>query len=464
MKKGEELEIEILDVKFPNKPYGILENKTVYPKSYNIPGQIIKGKIKKMRKDKIDLGNIEVIKKAHNEIEAKCKDFHICGGCTYQHLPYEAQLDLKEKQVKKLLNEKIEKSENFLGIVPSEKQFEYRNKMELTFGNSEKDGPLTLGLHKRGSFYDIITIDSCILMDEDFRKITNFTIDLFSKEDLSFYHKMSHEGFLRNLIIRKGEFTGELLINLVTSSQLDYDISRWKEGLLNLKLDKNIIGLIWTINDNISDAVNSEKELILYGNKDFHEKLLGYSFQISPYSFFQTNSSGAELLYLKVLEFISETENKIIFDLFSGTGTIGQIVSKKAKYVYGIELVEEAVEKANENAKLNGLNNCEFLAGDVFKKIDELKERNIEPDIIILDPPRAGVGEKALNKILDYDANEMIYVSCNPKTLALDLEIIIKRGYLVEKVICVDMFPNTPHVETCVLLSHKNSQTSPPSL
>lgn len=456
MRKGEELEIEILDVKFPNKPYGVFENKTVYPKSYNIPGQIIKGKIKKMRKDKIELGNIEVLKKASNQIEPECKYFHMCGGCTYQHLPYEAQLDLKEQQVIKLLNERIDKKEKFLGIVPSQKQFEYRNKMELTFGNSEKDGPLTLGLHKRASFYDIITIDTCILMDEDFRKIANFTIDLFIKEDLSFYHKMSHEGFLRNLVIRKGEFTGELLINLVTSSQLDYDITKWKEGILNLKLDKNIIGLIWTINDNVSDAVNSDREIILHGNKDFHEKLLGYSFQISPYSFFQTNSSGAELLYTKVLEFISDTENKIIFDLFSGTGTIGQIVSKKASYVYGIELIEEAVEKANENAKLNKLNNCEFLAGDVFKKIDELKERDINPDIIILDPPRAGVGEKTLNKILAYDVNEIVYVSCNPKTLALDLEMIIKSGFSVEKVVCVDMFPNTPHVEVVCKLAREN--------
>ena len=170
-------------------------------------------------------------------------------------------------------------------------------------------------------------------------------------------------------------------------------------------------------------------------------------FEISTYSFFQTNSEGAEILYSTVLEYISDTENKVIFDLFSGTGTIGQILSKKAEYVYGIELIEEAVIKANENAKLNNIKNCEFIAGDVFKKIDELKKRDIKPDIIILDPPRPGVGAKALEKILDYDVNEVIYISCNPKTFIQDLEMFLANGFRYEKGVCVDMFPNTPHVE-----------------
>ena len=224
-----------------------------------------------------------------------------------------------------------------------------------------------------------------------------------------------------------------------------------------MELSKKIIGLLWTINDNISDAVNSESEKILYGEKDFHEKLLGHDFKISPYSFFQTNSSGAELLYSKVLEFLPDTEDKIIFDLFSGTGTIGQIVSKNARYVYGIELVEEAVEKANENAELNNIKNCKFIAGDVFKKAEELREADIRPDIVIFDPPRAGVGQKALEKILEFDMNEIIYVSCNPKTFIQDMEILMNSGFKMVKSVCVDMFPNTPHVEMCVLLSHKNS-------
>lgn len=452
MRKGEQLTIEIVDVKFPNKPYGLFENKKVYPKSNCIPGQVITGRIRKLKKDRIELGNVEVIQKAENQIEPECIHFELCGGCTYQHLSYKDQLELKERQIKKLFNEKHIDSENFMGIIPSKNQFAYRNKMELTFGNAEKDGPLTLGLHKRGSFYDIINIDGCKLMDEDFVKITNFTIDFFKKENLNFYHKMKHEGFLRNLVIRKGEFTGELLINLITTSQSDYDMSKWKEEILNLELSKKIIGLIWTINNNISDAVNSESEKIIHGKKDFHEKLLGYDFRISPYSFFQTNSSGAELLYSKILNFLPNTKDKIIFDLFSGTGTIGQIVSKNAGYVYGIELVEEAVEKANENAKLNKAENCKFIAGDVFRKVEELSKEGINPDIVILDPPRAGVGQKALEKILEFNMNEIIYVSCNPKTFVQDVEILMNSGFRMSKSICVDMFPNTPHVEIVSLL------------
>ena len=464
MKKGEHLTIEVVDVKFPNKPYGFFEQRKVYPKLNCIPGQTVTGRIKKMKKDKIELGNVEVIKKAENQIEPACIHFDLCGGCTYQHLSYNDQLELKTGQIRELFGGKQIDFENFLGIVPAKQQFGYRNKMELTFGNAEKDGPLTLGLHKRGSFYDIITIRDCKLMDEDFNKITNFTIDFFKKENLSFYHKMKHTGFLRNLVIRKGEFTGELLINLITTSQSDYDMNEWKNGILSLELSKKIIGLLWTINDNISDMVNSEREEILYGEKDFHEKLLGYDFKISPYSFFQTNSSGAELLYSKVLEFLPDTKNKVIFDLFSGTGTIGQIIAKNAGYVYGIELIEEAVEKANENAGLNNIKNCKFIAGDVFKKVEELREEGVKPDIIILDPPRPGVGQKALEKILEFNMNEIIYVSCNPKTFIQDMAILMNAGFKISKSTAVDMFPNTPHVETCVLLSHKKSQASSPSL
>lgn len=456
MKKGEQLTVEIIDVKFPNKPYGFWENKKVYPKSNCIPGQVVTGKIKKLKKDRIELGNIEVIKKAENQTEPECIHFEICGGCTYQHLSYSDQLILKETQVKKLFAEKKIDTADFLGIIPGKKQFGYRNKMELTFGNAEKDGPLTLGLHKRGSFYDIITINDCKLMDEDFVKIANFSIDFFKKENLDFYHKMKHEGFLRNLVIRKGEFTGELLINLITTSQKDYDMTKWKNELLNLELSQKIIGLIWTVNDNISDTVNSESEKVLYGEKDFHEILMGYNFKISPYSFFQTNSSGAELLYSKVLEFLPDTKDKIIFDLFSGTGTIGQIVAENAGYVYGIELVEEAVEKANENAGLNNIKNCKFIAGDVFKKVGELREEEIYPDIIILDPPRAGVGVKALEKILEFDMKDIIYVSCNPKTFVQDVEILMNAGFEMSKSVCVDMFPNTPHVECVVLMTRKD--------
>jgi 23S rRNA (uracil1939-C5)-methyltransferase len=457
LRKGEKLEIIIEGIDYPNKPYGFYNEKKVFPQGNAIIGQKVAGFVTKMRKDKIEIKRLEIIERANNEIDPKCEYFNLCGGCTYQNLSYSDQLELKVSQVQKLLENNIESKYVLEKTVESPTEFEYRNKMEFTFGNSEKDGPLTLGLHKKGSFFDIINVNECLLMDEDFRKILDFSVKYFEVKGLPFYHKVSHEGYLRYLVIRKGDKTKELLVNLITSSQLTFDTSEWLESILGLNLSSKIVGVLHTLNDNISDTVNSEEETILYGSRDINEKIFDLNFRISPYSFFQTNSLGVEKLYEKVLDYVSQSnpENKVVFDLFSGTGTIGQVVSKmtNASKVYGIEIVEEAVNKANENARLNGLDNCEFIAGDVFAKLDEFDKQGIEPDIIILDPPRAGVREKAITKILKYNVKNIVYVSCNPKSLVQDLRLLEMNGYVAEKVCCVDMFPQTPHVETVVLMS-----------
>ena len=459
MRKGEKLEIIIEGIDYPNKPYGFYGGKKVFPQGNAIIGQKVAGFVTKMRKDKIEIKRLEIIEKANNEIDPKCEYFNLCGGCTYQNLSYSDQLELKVSQVQKLLENNIKSKYVLEKTVESPTEFEYRNKMEFTFGNSEKDGPLTLGLHKKGSFFDIINVNECLLMDEDFRKILDFSVKYFEEKGLPFYHKVSHEGYLRYLVIRKGDKTKELLVNLITSSQLTFDTSEWLESILGLKLSSKIAGVLHTLNDNISDTVNSEEETILYGSRDINEKIFDLNFRISPYSFFQTNSLGVEKLYEKVLEYVNQSnpENKVVFDLFSGTGTIGQVVSKmtNASKVYGIEIVEEAVNKANENTRLNGLNNCEFIAGDVFAKLDEFDKQGIEPDIIILDPPRAGVREKAITKILKYNVKNIVYVSCNPKSLVQDLRLLEMNGYVAEKVCCVDMFPQTPHVECVALITRK---------
>ena len=459
MRKGEKLEIIIEGIDYPNKPYGFYGGKKVFPQGNAIIGQKVAGFVTKMRKDKIEIKRLEIIEKANNEIDPKCEYFNLCGGCTYQNLSYSDQLELKVSQVQKLLENNIKSEYVLEKTVESPTEFEYRNKMEFTFGNSEKDGPLTLGLHKKGSFFDIINVNECLLMDEDFRKILDFSVKYFEEKGLPFYHKVSHEGYLRYLVIRKGDKTKELLVNLITSSQLTFDTSEWLESILGLKLSSKIAGVLHTLNDNISDTVNSEEETILYGSRDINEKIFDLNFRISPYSFFQTNSLGVEKLYEKVLEYVNQSnpENKVVFDLFSGTGTIGQVVSKmtNASKVYGIEIVEEAVNKANENTRLNGLNNCEFIAGDVFAKLDEFDKQGIEPDIIILDPPRAGVREKAITKILKYNVKNIVYVSCNPKSLVQDLRLLEMNGYVAEKVCCVDMFPQTPHVECVALITRK---------
>jgi 23S rRNA (uracil-5-)-methyltransferase RumA len=221
---------------------------------------------------------------------------------------------------------------------------------------------------------------------------------------------------------------------------------------MELNLNAKIVGIIHSINDSLSDVVAADEIDILCGRDFVEESILGLKFKISPFSFFQTNTLGAEKLYSLVMEFMGSSDSKVIFDLYCGTGTIGQIAAKKAKKVIGIELIEEAVKAAGENAALNGLNNCTFIAGDVAKTVNELTEK---PDIIILDPPRPGVHPKALSYVVDFNAEEIIYVSCNPKTLVEDLKMLISSGYVVEKVKAMDMFPNTPHVETVVLIEKK---------
>ena len=301
---------------------------------------------------------------------------------------YDKQIEIKKAQIEKLFaNEKITGFE-FLGVEKSPTNTQYRNKMEYTFGDEEKDGPLTLGLHKKGRSFDIITVDNCYIVDEDYSKILTTTVNYFDKTDLPYYRTMKHQGFLRNLVVRKATNTGEIFVNLVTTSQVDFDLSEYTKLLLDLKLSGSLVSILNTINDGLADAVKCDELRILHGKDHIIEKLFDLSFKISPFSFFQTNTKGAEKLYSIALDFIEDSKDKIIFDLYSGTGTIGQIVSKKAKKVYGIELIEEAVEAAKENAKLNGITNCEFIAGDVGIKVKTLK---VKPDIIIVDPPRPGI-------------------------------------------------------------------------
>ena len=279
----------------------------------------------------------------------------------------------------------------------------------------------------------------------------------FKERNASYYHKISHEGYLRHLLVRRAENTGEILVNLVTTSQEEWDLMPLVQEVLGLPLEGKVVGFLHIINDSLADIVKSDETKVLYGQDYFYEELLGLKFKITPFSFFQTNSLGAEVLYSTAREFVGETKDRTIFDLYSGTGTIAQILAPVAKEVIGVEIVEEAVTAAKENAEANGLTNCSFLAGDVLKVIDEIEEK---PDFIVLDPPREGIHPKALPKIVDlYRCEKMLYISCKPTSLARDLIEFAKYGYRVEKVCCVDMFPGTVHCETVVLLSHKKADS-----
>lgn len=448
MKKGQTIEGTIEQVKFPNKGILKTEDTTVIVKNALL-GQTVKAVINKKRKGKCEARLMEVVAASPLETrEARCVHFGPCGGCMYQTFSYEEQLKLKSSQVKELLDEVCEEYE-FLGIKGSPEEWEYRNKMEFSFGDEYKDGPLALGLHKKGSMYDIVNAEGCQLVDEDYSKILKCVLDYFTQKGTSFYHKITHQGYLRHLLVRRAVKTGEMLISIITSGQEEVELQELVENLLTLSYNGRIVGILHITNDSVADVVKSDKTEILFGQDYFYEEILGLKFKISTFSFFQTNTKGAEVLYSQAREFIGDTKDKLIFDLYSGTGTIAQVLAPVAKKVIGVEIIEEAVEAAKENAALNHLDNCEFIAGDVLKVIDEIEEK---PDLIVLDPPRDGIHPKALEKIIDFGVDKMVYISCKPTSLARDLIRLQERGYRVEKVCCVDMFPETTHVESCVLL------------
>ena len=451
MKRRDIIEFEVDKMEFGGTSVSLLGNREIHMKG-GITGQKVKASVKKTRSGKADVKMLELLENSPLETETPCKHFNVCGGCSILSVPYEKQLEIKERQVMDLFLAQDIFGFNFQGIQGSPQAKEYRNKMEYTFGDEMKDGPLTLGLHKKGKHIDILTVDGCFLVDNDFITVLTSTVEYFNEKKVPYYRTMSHKGYLRNLVVRKGINTNELMVNIVTSSQEDFDMNDYKDMLLKLDLKAELVSILHTINDGLADAVNCDELRVLHGRDYIQEELLGLKFKISPFSFFQTNTKGAEDLYSIAREFVGNHENKVVFDLYSGTGTIGQVMAGAAKKVYGIEIIEEAVVAANQNAKLNGLTNCEFIAGDVAKTVKNLKEK---PDLIIVDPPRPGVHKDAVRDISNFGAKEIVYISCNPKTLVLDLVEFKKYGYELEKVKCMDMFPNTPHVETIVKLIKK---------
>lgn len=454
VKKNELIQLTIDEVGFPNKARGKYEGYSVKFKG-GIEGQQVMGRVAKKGKDFLNLKAVNVIQRSPLETEEGCSHFGICGGCTYQKLSYENELKLKEKQVRRLFSDEGIDI-NYLGIERSPIVEGYRNKMEYTFGDEGKDGPLALGLNRRGRFYEVAKVEECNIAHDDFTKILSTVLEYFQEINASFYKKTTHTGFLRHLVIRKAISTGEILINLVTTSQSQLPkgfASSIMEGFM--PSNGKIVGILHTINDGLADIIRADKIDLLYGKDYIVEEILGLKFKISPFSFFQTNTLGAIRLYSIVREFVGDIEDQIVFDLYSGTGTIAQILAPLAKKVIGIEIVEEAVENAHKNAILNNIDNVEFIAGDVLKAIDELEDK---PDLIVIDPPRDGIHPRVVDKIIDFNPKRIVYVSCNPITLVRDLKVFINSGYKVDKLKLMDMFPRTSHVESIILMTSSTSE------
>lgn len=497
MKKGQIIEGTVKRMDFPNRGIVVCGEGVCTVKNA-LPGQKVRAAVNKARNGRYEGRLLEVLEPSPLEKESPCPHFGSCGGCTYLSFPYEESLRIKEGQVERLLAPVLQKQETaclFEAAKASPAVFGYRNKMEFTFGDEVKDGPLSLGMHKRGSFYDIVSVTDCQIVEEDYRKILRCVRDYFAGlqeqgVDVTYYHRLRHTGYLRHLVVRRAAKTGEILVALVTTSQVPGVQSERKlldglqESLLALPLSGEIVGILHVRNDSAADVVQSDETTVLYGRDYFYEELLGLRFKISLFSFFQTNSLGAELLYSTARAYISDyisasdktadmtgkketgeiaqgtadepVRGKIVYDLYSGTGTIAQLMAPVAKKVIGVEIVEEAVEAARKNAELNGLHNCEFIAGDVLKVLDGIKER---PDVIILDPPRDGVHPKALAKIIDYGVEHILYISCKASSLARDLEVFLARGYRAERCVAIDQFPWTAGVEVVCLLEKADKET-----
>lgn len=460
LKKGVEYEGRVLRTDFPNKGIVECENEKVIVKN-TIEGQKVRFSLSKQRSGRYEGRLHEVLERsAYEDREPECPHFEFCGGCSYQRLSYENQLSLKALQVKRILDNSGNSDYEFLDIAQSPNQWCYRNKMEFSFGDSSKNGELTLGLHKAGSFYDILQITDCKIVNNDYNIIVKCIIEICRKYNLSYCHKMTHKGYLRHLLIRRAATTGEILVNLVTTTQWENEIdeevffNEIRDSLTGIDLNGSIVGILHSVNDDPADTIKAEKTDIIKGKEFFFEEILGQIFKITTFSFFQTNSFGAEVLYRIARDFVGETKNKTIFDLYSGTGTIAQILAPVAQKVIGVEIVEEAVEAAKANCDLNNLSNCSFICGDVLKVLDDIKDK---PDIIVLDPPREGIHPKALKKIVEYGVDNIVYISCKPTSLANDLIAFRENGYKLEKVKCCDMFPNTVHVETVVLIQKTNT-------
>jgi len=396
-----------------------------------------------------------------------CPVAEFCGGCSYQGISYEDQLSNKYGEVRGLALQKSLPEEALLPIEPAPSIYAYRNKMEYTFGDMEKGGPMTLGMHRKKNFMSIVTVDECQLVHEDFNTVLKATLAFAEERGYTKYHKKTHKGLLRHLVLRRGVRTDQILVNIVTTSEgeaggtdpeaIGFDERAFVDMILGLPLENEVVGVLRTVNDRLADAVNCDELRVLHGQDWYEEEICGLRFKVGAFSFFQTNVEAVERLYeyaVGLLEQDGATEGKKVFDLYCGTGTISQVLARSATEVVGIELVEEAVEGARASARLNGLDNCRFYAGDVFEVMDSISDK---PDVIVVDPPRMGMRPDALDKIISYGVDQIVYVSCNPKTLVDNLYYLQYHGYEIKSIKPFDNFPWTKHVECVVLMSKANT-------
>jgi len=458
LKKGQIIDLKIKKLAYGGTGIGDFEGLKVFVNDV-MPGDEVEASFTKIKKKFAEAKLIKIVKASKERIEPKCKYAKVCGGCQLQFMPYEKQLEYKKQhiidcfeRIGRLKNSPVE------DIIPCEESFYYRNKMEFSFGY-DADMKFAIGLHLPGRRYDILDLDTCYLQSEFSTEIVNKVREFAIKKNWLPYKYSNGEGYLRSLFIREGKRTGDLMINLSTAEKVPEDFRKdledfVKEMTLLKKENRKITSIYWSQIISKRGTPRQIREHLLYGKATVREEMTlengdKLSFEILPQSFFQVNTPQAEILYSQVLKMALNKHQKTVFDLFCGTGTIGLFIAKHVESVLGIELNVDAVRSARENAQNNKIFNIDFYTGDVGKLLKTMRER---PSLIVVDPPRPGLNQKIIKTLNDFAAEQIIYVSCNPATLARDCQWLAEYGYKVKNIQPVDMFPHTYHIENVVLL------------
>ncbi len=448
VRKGEELELRIDSLAFGGSGVARHDGFVVFVRG-GVPGDDVRARITKVKRGFAEGIVTELVHSSDSRVAAPCRHFGVCGGCRFQDLAYSVQLAEKERQVRDALVRIGRFAEPPLDpIVPAASQFAYRNKLEYSFTSGE-DG-VDLGFHRAGRWDEVIGIEECLLTTDVGNAIRLAVRAWAREEQLEAYDQENGSGYLRHLVVREGRNTGQALVVLVTAPGERFEAGYFVDVLRRFP---EVRSIHWAINDTPAEQTNLPTKL-LWGTDAIEEELLGLRFRVRPSAFLQTNTEMAERLYELAREYAGLSGEENVFDLYCGTGTIGLALARSAGAVWGVEISEEAVACAIENAELNGIDNARFFAGNVGQSIEELREEAGHPDVVIVDPPRAGLAGKALRRTGALGASRIVYVSCNPTTLASDLQVLRDEyGYVLERCRPVDMFPHTPHVESVSLLS-----------
>jgi 23S rRNA (uracil1939-C5)-methyltransferase len=484
MKKGDIIELKIDRYAFEGKGLAKIDKSLIVPgtkkeegkpNNYVVfadgsyPGDTVKAMLLKIKNSYAESKVTEVVIPSGYRIPARCRYFGLCGGCKQQDLDYEVQLKFKQQQVEEIF-QKMGGFRDFEvePIVPSEKVFYYRNKMEYSFADKRWlkkeeladdkiiDRNFALGLHIPNIYDKVLDINECFLQSEASNQIMNFTREFFKKRNTPIYSTKTHEGYLRNLVIKQSHHSEDLMVNLVTASEDDELMKKYTAELL--KKIPAVTTVINNINQKMASVATGDYEIVFHGSGYIFDSIGDYKFRVSANSFFQTNSLQAEKLYSAALDFAQLSGDEIVYDLYSGAGTITIFISGKAKEVYAFETIEPAIKDAEENANLNNIKNVTFIKADLYKSFLPIvkKEGIPKPEVMIIDPPRSGMHPTTIQDVIELSPEKIVYVSCNPGTQVRDIKLFSDAGYLLKKIRPVDMFPHTYHIENVALLEKRS--------